>query len=145
MDVLAHSLIRMFRECLLYARTYDRWHRGPGIHQTRSCPLGAHRLTTYDECNNSCSAKSNGEGDGSRSRALAWRIPGTGEPGGLQSMGLQRVGHGWVTSLPCIGEGDGSHSRALAWRIPGTGEPGGLQSMGSHRVGHDWSDSSSQV
>ena len=27
------------------------------------------------------------------SRALAWRIPRTEEPGGLQSMGLQRVGH----------------------------------------------------
>ena len=25
---------------------------------------------------------------------LAWRIPWTEEPGGLQSMGLQRVGHG---------------------------------------------------
>ena len=24
---------------------------------------------------------------------LAWRIPQTEEPGGLQSMGLQRVGH----------------------------------------------------
>ena len=24
---------------------------------------------------------------------LAWRIPGTGEPGGLSSMGLHRVGH----------------------------------------------------
>ena len=28
---------------------------------------------------------------------LAWRIPWTGEPGGLQSMGLPRVGHNWVT------------------------------------------------
>ena len=27
------------------------------------------------------------------SRILAWEIPGTEEPGGLQSMGLQRVGH----------------------------------------------------
>ena len=27
------------------------------------------------------------------SSVLAWRIPGTGEPGGLQSMGLLRVGH----------------------------------------------------
>ena len=27
------------------------------------------------------------------SSLLAWRIPGTGEPGGLPSMGLQRVGH----------------------------------------------------
>ena len=26
---------------------------------------------------------------------LAWRIPGTGEPGGLQSMGSHRVGHDW--------------------------------------------------
>ena len=30
---------------------------------------------------------------------LAWRIPWMEEPGGLQSMGLQRVGHDWVTSL----------------------------------------------
>ena len=27
------------------------------------------------------------------SSILAWRIPGTGEPGGLLSMGLHRVGH----------------------------------------------------
>ena len=27
------------------------------------------------------------------STILAWRIPGTEEPGGLQSMGSQRVGH----------------------------------------------------
>ena len=28
-----------------------------------------------------------------RSSILAWRIPWTEEPGGLQSMGSQRVGH----------------------------------------------------
>ena len=27
------------------------------------------------------------------SRVLAWRIPGTGEPGGLPSMGSHRDGH----------------------------------------------------
>ena len=27
------------------------------------------------------------------SNVLAWRIPGTAEPGGLQSMGSHRVGH----------------------------------------------------
>ena len=27
------------------------------------------------------------------SSVLAWRTPGTGEPGGLLSMGLHRVGH----------------------------------------------------
>ena len=32
-----------------------------------------------------------------RSCILAWRIPWTQEPGGLQSMGLQRVGQDLVT------------------------------------------------
>ena len=31
------------------------------------------------------------------SSVLAWRIPGTGEPGGLPSVGSQRVGHTEVT------------------------------------------------
>ena len=26
---------------------------------------------------------------------LAWRIPGTGEPGGLPCIGSHRVGHDW--------------------------------------------------
>ena len=30
---------------------------------------------------------------GTHSSVLAWRIPGTGEPDGLPSMGLHRVGH----------------------------------------------------
>ena len=29
------------------------------------------------------------------SNILAWRIPGTEEPGGLPSVGLHRVGHDW--------------------------------------------------
>ena len=29
------------------------------------------------------------------SSVLAWRIPGTGEPDGLPSMGSHRVGHNW--------------------------------------------------
>ena len=33
------------------------------------------------------------------SSTLAWKIPWTEEPGRLQSMGLLRVGHDWVTSL----------------------------------------------
>ena len=32
------------------------------------------------------------------SSILAWRIPWIEEPGGLQSMGSQRVGHNWVTN-----------------------------------------------
>ena len=33
------------------------------------------------------------------SSTLAWKIPWVEEPGRLQSMGLLRVGHDWVTSL----------------------------------------------
>ena len=37
------------------------------------------------------------EGMATHSSVLAWRIPWTEEPGGLQSTGSQRVGHDWVT------------------------------------------------
>ena len=94
------------------------------------------------------------------SSVLAWDIPWTEEPGGLQSTGLQRAGHDLVTkeqqqvgfpggsdgqesacsagdpgSIPGLGispgEGESYHFSILAWRIPWTEEPGGLQSMGS--------------
>ena len=44
------------------------------------------------------------------STTLAWKIPWTEEPDGLQAMGSQRVGHDWATSLSlsCIGEGNGN-------------------------------------
>ena len=47
------------------------------------------------------SGRSPGEGNGYPSSILVWRIPRTEEPGGLQSMRLQRVGLDWVinTSL----------------------------------------------
>ena len=34
------------------------------------------------------------------SSTLAWKIPWTEEPGGLQSMGSLRFGHDWATSVP---------------------------------------------
>ena len=37
--------------------------------------------------------RSPGEGNGNLLQYLAWKIPGKEESGGLQSMGLQRVGH----------------------------------------------------
>ena len=36
------------------------------------------------------------EGMATHSRILAWRVPWTEEPDGLQSMGSQRVGHDWT-------------------------------------------------
>ena len=38
------------------------------------------------------------------SSVLAWRIPGTGEPGGLPSMGSHRFGHDW-SDLAAAAEG----------------------------------------
>ena len=37
------------------------------------------------------------------SSALAWRIPGMGEPGGLPSMGLHRVGQKWSNLAAAAG------------------------------------------
>ena len=43
------------------------------------------------------------KGMATRSSILAWRIPWTAEPGGLQSMELQRVRYDWVTNtLECF-------------------------------------------
>ena len=73
------------------------------------------------------------------SSTLAWKIPWTEEPGGLQSMGspesdtTERLHFHFHT----LEKEMATHSSVLAWRIPGTGEPGGLPPMGSHRVGHD--------
>ena len=39
------------------------------------------------------SGRSPEEGKATHSSTLAWKIPWTEEPGRLQSMGLQRVGH----------------------------------------------------
>ena len=60
------------------------------------------------------------------SRTLAWKIPWTEEPGRLQSIGSQRVGHHWATShncrspvlqaWPCAPSGElGLSSQVPAW------------------------------
>ena len=76
------------------------------------------------------------------SSTLAWKIPWTEEPGGLQSMGSLRVGHllsnfTFTFHFHALEKEMATHSSVLAWRIPGMGEPGGLPSMESHRIGHD--------
>ena len=67
---------------------------------------------------------------------LAWKIPWTEEPGGLQSMGLEESDttgqlH-FHFSLSRIGEGNGTPLQCSCPEIPGTGMPGGLPSMGLH-------------
>ena len=58
------------------------------------------------------------------SSVLAWRIPGMGEPGGLQSMGSHRVGHN-------RGNLAAAAANILARKIPWTQEPGVLLSKRS--------------
>ena len=45
------------------------------------------------------------KGNVTHSSILVWRIPWTEQPGGLQSMGLQRVGHNWAILLTSLGTG----------------------------------------
>ena len=79
------------------------------------------------------------------SSTLAWKIPRTEEPGGLQSMRSLRVKHNWVTSLSLF--------TVIHWRrkwqptpvflvgeSQGRGSLVGCCLWGLHRVGHDWSD-----
>ena len=42
------------------------------------------------------------------SSILDWRIPGTGEPGGMPSMGSHRVGHDW-SDLAAAAAADKNH------------------------------------
>ena len=76
------------------------------------------------------------------SSTLAWKIPWMEEPGGLQSMGLQKSqtqlsDFTFTFHFHALEKEMATHSSILASRIPGTGRPGELLSMGSHRVRHD--------
>ena len=69
------------------------------------------------------------------SSTLAWNIPWTTEPGGLQSMGSLRVGHdlsdfAFTFHFHALEKEMATHSSVLAWRIPGMAEPGGLPLWG---------------
>ena len=70
---------------------------------------------------------------------LAWRIPWTEEPGGLQSMGLQRVGHDWVTNTFTILTND--QLSCLVLGFPGGAsrkEPACQRSRHKRRVFNPW-------
>ena len=78
------------------------------------------------------------------SSTLAWKIPWTEEPGGLQAMGLLGVGHDWATSLSLCSF---MHWRRK-WQPTPVFLPGESQGWGSLVgcclrgciVGHDWHD-----
>ena len=60
-----------------------------GLHSS----WGGKELDMTEQLDFHFSLSCTGEGMATHSNALAWRILGTGEPGGLPSMGLHRVGH----------------------------------------------------
>ena len=61
------------------------------------------------------------------SSTLAWKIPWLEEPGRLWSMGSQRVGHNWATSLSLSRH---SLDRTLQWL------PGASRGLGPHIILH---------
>ena len=47
----------------------------------------------------------------------AWRIPWTEEPGGLQSMGSQRVGHNWAINTLLFRSPQSTEQSSLGWTV----------------------------
>ena len=76
-----------------------------------------------------------GEGNGTHSSTLAWKIPWTEEPGRLQSMGSLRVRHDWATSLSLF---TFIHWRRK-WQPTPVFLPGESQGQGSLVGCHLWS------
>ena len=76
------------------------------------------------------------------SSVLAWRIPGTAEPGGLQSMGSHRVGHDWSDLAAAAGA---PVTRCFLFFLPGEvylcGDAGcgrdGFNGGNTNWTGHD--------
>ena len=71
---------------------------GDCSHEIKRCFLGGSdgKASAYNEGDPGSIpglGRSPGEGNGNPLQYLDWKIPGTEESGGLQSMGLQRVGH----------------------------------------------------
>ena len=56
-------------------------------------------VTLCVQGNKVCMGKTPEKAMAAHSSPLAWKIPWTEEPGGLQPMGSLRVGHDWATSL----------------------------------------------
>ena len=75
------------------------------------------------------------------SSTLAWKIPWTEEPGGLQSMGALGVGQDWVTSLSLF---TFMHWRRK-WQATPVFLPGESQGQGSPVGCHLWSHTESDM
>ena len=75
---LVSTHLREHQGSLMFERAGGQAEARPG---SLSCPFVAHYTLISEKAM------------AAHSSVLAWRIPGTGEPGGLRSMGSQRAGH----------------------------------------------------
>ena len=82
------------------------------------------------------------KGMATHSSVLAWRIPWTGKPGVLQSMGSQRVGHDLATNTFIF-----TRNRQHCSRCGGQLEPGCrlLSHLSTHQLTGQWHDSSAPL
>ena len=69
------------------------------LYQVKGLPRGHRVKEPADSGSIPGSGRCAGEGMATHSSTLAWKISWTEEPGGLQSMGLQRVRYNWATLL----------------------------------------------
>ena len=76
--------------------SFNFWNNKSDQRPTPSCES---TILSLLNCNLCQQHKSVEKAMAHHSSTLAWKIPWTGEPGGLQSMGLLRVGHDWANSL----------------------------------------------
>ena len=75
------------------------------------------------------------KGTATHSSILVWRIPWTGEPGGLQSMGSQRVGHDWATfTFTLLGPRDRRAGTCFKGWIPMPLPPGCLGTLPHYQL-----------
>ena len=89
------------------------------------------------------------KGTATYSRILAWKIPRTGEPGGLQAMGLQRVGHDRATCTFTLSFLDNSTGKES---VCNSGDPGSILGSGrstgegtGYPLQHSWASLVAQL
>ena len=76
---------------MLFYELYNAYPGFPGGTVAKNPPINAVDMDSIPVL-----GRFTGEGDGNPSSILAWKIPWAENPGRLQSMGLQRVGHDWA-------------------------------------------------
>ena len=95
-------ILVFYLEFVIFKKRRRQWQPTPVLlpgksHGWRSLvgcsPWGHEELDTTERLHFHFSLSSLEKEMATHSSVLAWRIPGTGEPGGLPSMGSHRVGH----------------------------------------------------